>query len=291
MKRIIATIALSAALLTSCYKAELHETSHPDQGEVTFFITPPTQADGSDYTSSMTLVADGEQYAATPNSSLTADLLDPGSYTYYIYNNSTVSDTSKITYTSSAIIASVDLDENGNIESNPNRVYFGSEGFEAVADTDTTVITYSSCVGRDLHFILQLDGDAASSLESITATLSGVAQQWDCIANSPYGDSASITPTFTLSSDTAGTYYLKASVHLLGISTSATQVLTLELSYAGENPTSHTISSEVSSLLSGFNNDKSTSMTISNTIETPTATTAGGTIGDWIEESYTIEAK
>ncbi|MFR9534991.1 MAG: hypothetical protein SNG49_09170 [Rikenellaceae bacterium] len=291
MKRIIATIALSAALLTSCYKAELHETSHPDSGEVTFFITAPTQTDDTDYTAPMTLAVNGEQYAATPNNTLTVDLLDPGNYTYYIYNDSASGDTSKITYTSSAIIASVDLDENGNVESNPNRVYFGSESFEAVADTNTTVTTYSSCVGRDLHFILQLEGDATSSLEGFSANLSGVAQQWDCIADVPYGDSASLTPTFTLSSDASGAYYLKASVHLLGISTSATQVLTIELSYAGENPATHTFSSEVSSLMSGFNNDKSTSMTISNTIETPTGVTSGGTIGDWIEESYTIEAK
>lgn len=293
MKRILATIAITAALFTSCYKAELHDTNHPDYGKIIFVITPPTQADGSDYIDPMSLILDNKEYAATPNQEVTSDLLDPGTYTYYICSSPSSSDTSVITYDSSAgtIIASVDLDQNGNVEANPNRVYFGSDTFNIIADNDTTIVTQSSCVGRDLHFILQLEGDATSRLESFEAKLSGVAQQWDCINNVPYGTSATVVPTFTMSSDSANTYYLKASVHLLGISTSATQTLTIELKYEDENPATHSYTSDISSLLSEFNHDKSTSMTISNTVETPTEVNTGGTIGDWTVINYTVEAK
>lgn len=301
MKRILATTAITAALLTSCYKTDLYDTNHPSQGELTIEITPPTQPDGTDYEDPMILIFDGEEYFINPGDSFDPGLLDPGTYTYYIYSAPSDGDTSTITYDEEAgtIIASVEVDSDGNVDPNPNVVYFGTETIVVTEDSVVSLGAESTIVGRDLHFLLYLEGDAAARLTSVEAKLNGVAQQWDCINDTHYGSSASVVPSLTISStgveasksddESAESYYLEGTVHLLGIVSDDTQLLTLELTYEDEHPSSHVFTSDVSDLMSGFNS--STSMTLTNTVETPTEAGFGGTIGSWSSSSYTVEAK
>lgn len=300
----ITTILATVALLTSCYKAEFYTTDHPDQGEVSLDVEIPTTSDGTDYTGTMTLVFDGVEYNITPGESFDLpDLLDPGTYTYYIYSDHTEDDdaTATVTYDQSAgtLIASVTTDSEGNVDPNPNEIYFSAETLEVSKDSAEVLSSETSVLGRDLEFELALDGDAASRLESFSAMLNGVAQQWDCISDTPYGTSASVLSSLSITTTTSSnvsrsgsdTYYLKGTIHLLGIVTDDTQTLILELGYEGDHPDTHTYTSDVSDTLSDFNDDKSSAMTLTNTVETPTATNPSGSIGEWKTTEYQVEAK
>ncbi len=293
------------ALLTGCYEAEFNTTNHPEQAEVEVTVAAPTLPDGTTYEGSMTLIIDGESYTIEAGDPFSIpDLLDPGVYTYYVYSNHTEEEeAATVTYDSAtgALIASVPVDSEGNVEPNPNEIYFGTETIEVSADSAVVLDTSTSTLGRDLHFELDLDGDASSLLASFSAMLNGVAQQWDCVNDTPYGSSASVIPSLTYVTNSASsaatrateTYHLEGTIHLLGVSTDETQTLTIELTYEGDNPDTHTFESDVTDVLSAFNDDKSTGLTLSNTVETPTSAKPAGSIGDWTMniEQTTLEAK
>ncbi len=280
-------------LLTGCYKAEFNTTDHPEQAEVTMDVKAPILPNGTIYTGSMTLVINGESYTLEPGESFTIpDLLDPGQYTYYIYSNHPEDGAASVSYDkqSGSLIASVPVDSNGNVDPNPNEIYFGTETIEVSADSAVVLNTETSTLGRDLHFVLDVEGDASSKLVGFSAMLNGVAQQWDCVNDTPYGSSASVLPSLTfvttpltsMATRTTEKYHLEGTIHLLGVSINETQMLTIDLTYEGGNPSTHTFESDVTDVLSEFNDDKSTSMTLSNTVETPTSAKPEGSIGDWV---------
>lgn len=272
--------------------------------EVTLEAISLPLSDGSYYDGSVSILIDGEEYSLNTGDSYTIpELFSPGEYTYYIYTNHTDQSEAYVSYDaqSGSLIAIVPtVDSDGNIDPNPNEIYFGTETIE-ISEDATVVVGYdTSTLGRDLIFQLTLDGDAESRLVSFTAKLNGVAQQWDCLNDTPYGSSASVLPTLTKSSGVAlssvsrssgDSYYLEGAIHLLGVSTSDSQILTIELGYEDEHPTTHIYEKDVTDMLSDFNNDKSSSMILSSIVETPTQLNPEGSIGDWKVTEYEVEAK
>lgn len=300
MKKILATITL-VALFVGCYKAEFRGTDHPYHAEVTFYITLPGDAE---FEGSKGLIFDGEEYDVTPGETFTIPyLVDPGIYTYYIFTNHTDDEQASVVYDGEAgtLIATVDTDEDGYIYSNPNQIYFDIGTIELLADSSVVIHSESSVLGRDLNFKLELTGDAPERLVGFSAMLNGVAQQWDCINDTHYGESATVLPGFIKTeesplrsiarSDASTTYYLEGTIHILGITTDESQILTLELSYEDDHPSLHTITTDLTNYLSTFNDDRSTAMTLTNTVETPTEANPNGSIGDWNTTDYEVEAK
>ncbi len=294
MKRIL-TILITTALLASCYEAELHEA----ETEVIFEIETPIGSEGTELTESMIIIFDGEEYVVEPGDTFTLDeFVDLGQYTYYMYTSIEEEDQARVTYDveSGRYIASVDFDENGNVVSSPNALYFGSGTIEVTVNGAVVEEAVSLPITCDLHFKLELIGDAADRLTGVSAMLDGVAQQWDCIDDVPYGESASVIPTLTKTtrsitrSDDSEIHYLEGTVHILGISTGDTQLLTLELTYDDLHPDTHSYTSDVSALLADFNSDKTTSTTLTNSVETPTEANLEGAIGDWDVTYYKVVA-
>ncbi len=291
-------------LLTGCYKAEFNATSHPEQAALTFDVITPLDTDGVAFPGTMTILVDGDSYEVETGEHFTLPkLLDPGQYTMYIYSNHTEAGEATVSYdpATGALIASVPVDSEGNVDANPNEIFFGTETIEVTADSATVLSMESYTLGRDLHFELDVEGDASSRLASFSASLNGVAQQWDCVNDVPYGDSASVVPTLSMvtkqvtsmATRSTETYHLEGTIHLLGVSTDETQTLTLELTYEDGNPATHTFESDVTALLSDFNDDNSTGLILSNTVETPTSVKPEGSIGDWVTtiEPGILEAK
>lgn len=295
----IATTLIIAATLTSCYKAKLNETNHPTQVAVEVTIPTPTQPDGSPIEGDLTLLYDGVEYDVNGGDTQEIPyLLDPGTHTYYTY--STTSNSATITYDEStgAIIAEVPM-SGGVVESTPDYVYFGSETVELTKDSDVVLSTTLTSVICDLSFTLALSGDAIDELTSFSASLNGVAQQWDCINDEPYGTSASVEQTLSkttlatasLSRASGSTYYLEGTIRLLGVFGEETQTLKIELGYEGANPATHIFEHDVTSLLADFNDDKTVAKGISATVETPTESNPSGTITDWVTTQKEVVAE
>ncbi|MFI3320295.1 MAG: hypothetical protein SNH01_05245 [Rikenellaceae bacterium] len=293
MKKIL-SILLSALAFTGCYETVLYNTNHPNEAAVAFEVSLPVTLDGD-----LTLVFGGDAYTCAAGEIFELPKLYlPGEYTYYIYNEPT---SESVSYDTSvpSVIATV-ATTRSVIESMPDYIYFGMGTVTLEKDTEIVLTPTMNPVIRDLNIELELEGDAKDDLESVTVSLSGVLQQWECISDLPYGTSAEVAPELTItttteavsgSDETTTTYLLEGAVRLLGIMPSETQTLSVELNYVGGNPVSHTFTSDVTDLLSTFNDDKSTPMTLSNSVETPTESNPSGSIDDWTTENKDLNAQ
>ncbi len=299
---------------SACYKAEFN-TVDPNYGkiEVEVEVSLPTDSSGETITDPVTMLINGVEYTVGSDGSVDVGLLEEGTHTYYTYSvpttdttdpddpdGSTGESSSTITYdtTTGLLIASIaTIDDNGNIATSPDPIYFAANTIDVSDGSATTTDNAMESLIGDLDFKLLLTGDATERLTGVTAELNGVAQHWDCINNTFYGSSASVLPTLTVVSSTVTKsssdeeYYLEGSVSLLGVVTSESQIFTLEFEYEDSYPATHTLKSDITSELATFNDNKSTKMTLTNTVETPTEKSPSGTIGDWSITIYDVEAK
>lgn len=303
MKKII-TILMTVAVLSSCYKVDFSETDHPDKATINVDITSQLDAEGLSSTDSMTFILNGQVYSFDPNDTFSIpELLDPGTYTYYVYNSAQEDNSATIDYDSTAgtLIATV-ASTDGYLDPNPNTLYVGIGTLELVADMEATVNnTEITTLGKELSFKLEIDEEGADKMDSVLVSLSGVAQQWDCLNNVPYGTSASVIPNLTITSSTESSsaskadeqekFYIEGSITILGIVPDQKQELEINIDYTDGNPASYSNTQDISDLLDNFNDDDSQPITLSNTIETPTESNSGGSISDWTTNYQNVEAK
>lgn len=302
MKEIL-TLLIAVVALTSCYKAKLNTTDHPSKNELTISVEVPIDRDGDALTGDKTIVFEGVEYVVPFGSSFTIPyLLDAGTYTYYVYSNPTSGESVTWDADTNSIIATVALLDDSTLNPHPEDILFDTETIEILSDSSTTSWSDTVNLIRKLNFELELTGDAINRLSGFSASLNGVAQHWECINNEPYGDGVTVLPTLTkesgslaatLSRATTSGHTLQGTIYLLGVVSDERQNLTIELSYEGEsgilNPSTHTYESDVTDLFSDFNN--SSTMTITNIVETPTESNLNGTINDWSVVKESVEAK
>ena len=145
-------------------------------------------------------------------------------------------------------------------------------------DRDYSIIVAMQQQVRQLTFELDVAGDVKDRLTGINAILSGVAGTLN-IENGMHGAPSDIALTFT-KDPSDGKW--KVTVRLLGI-TDNSRLLTLTLHLAGDAPSSYTLSSDLSSLLATFNDDKKTPLTLSaRLVETSSGAGFTTSITDWI---------
>ncbi len=289
MKRVFIILA-ATALITSCYKSDLTNTTHPDLGKVEVEITLSTldletgESTDPDATSptSYTLVLDGEEVIVGADGAL-AETLEPETYTIYAYNNtSELNMENNITETGEGTITSSKIVDAGMVESLTEDLYFGTQTITVLADQ----IIYSEIilkqVTRTIKFNLNLIGGEIDNIVAVTASMGGIASQWECVEDIPIGDVVTIALDFaqgeSLTKATANDY-LTSSIKVLGINGDE-QLLNLKLTFANGNTQSFT--SDVSDQLVGSNDIKSTPIILSGSLIVNTEFGATGTITDWV---------
>ena len=202
-------------------------------------------------------------------------LFEPGSYTLAAYNipeGITVSGT-----TATAADAG-----NGFITGTPGWLFTSVQEVAIEADTDYSLTAIMQQQVRELTLMIEPAGDAADRIESIEGTLSGAAGTLD-FATGTHGTPSEVELRFTkiTSGNDAGKW--TATVRLLGIA-GDTQRLTATLTYADGNPQPTSLNSDLTAVLNGFNEDKTTPLTLGGTIaETPNEMGFTATITDWEE--------
>lgn len=270
------TTILSLALLLTlggCVKDELHDTPHPDTGKVTVTADWSDRGEGVDIPAEWTVTMGGYTGTETGATHSPDYLFNPGSYTLAVYNPADG-------ITVSGMTAAVAAADGGCIVNTPGWLFTSVQEVEIEADTDYSLTAVMHQQVRQLTLVIEPTGDAADRIESIVGTLSGAAGTLN-LATGTHGTPSEVELRFTkiTSGDDAGKW--TATVRLLGIAGDV-QRLTATLTYTDGNPQPTSLNSDLTAALDGFNNGKTTSLTLGGTIaETPGEAGFTGEITGW----------
>ena len=274
--RYTTTILTLALLLTlgGCVKDELHDTAHPDTGKVTVTADWADRGEGVDIPVSWHIVM-GDYTGTETGATHSPDyLFEPGSYTFAVYNPA---DGMTVSGTTATVAAA-----GGFIVNTPGWLFTSVQEVAIEADTDYELTAAMRQQVRELTLVIEPTGDAADRIESIEGTLSGAAGTLD-FATGIHGTPSEVELRFTkiTSGNDAGKWM--ATVRLLGIA-GDTQRLTATLAYTDGNPADTSLESDLTAVLNGFNEDKTTPLTLGGTVvETPGEAGFTGEITDWEE--------
>ena len=258
---------------TSCVKDELHDTPHPDYGKITVTADWSDRGEGVDIPAEWTVTM-GDYTGTETGATHSPDyLFSPGNYTLAAYNTPegiTVSGTT-------ATVAAAD---GGCIVNTPGWLFTSVQEVAIEADTDYELTAVMHQQVRKLTLMIEPTGDAAERIESIEGTLSGAAGTLD-FATGTYGTPSEVELHFTKITDGDDAGKWMATVRLLGIAGNL-QRLTATLTYTDGNPQPTALESDLTEALDGFNDGKTSPLTLGGTIaETPGEAGFTGEITDW----------
>ena len=269
----------AAVLLSSCVKDTLYDTPHPDHGMISVTADWSARGEGIDIPATWT-VAMGD-YTGTETSATHAPdhLFAPGSYTLAVWNPAegiTVSGTT-------ATIAAATGNRAGTdafVDNAPGWFFTHTEQVSIEKDKDYPLTAVMQQQVRELTLMIEPTGDAAERIESIEGTLSGAAGTLD-FATGTYGTPSEVELHFTKITDGDDAGKWMATVRLLGIAGNL-QRLTATLTYTDGNPQPTSLNSDLTTALDGFNDGKTSPLTLGGTIaETPGEAGFTGEITDW----------
>ena len=253
----------AAVLLTACdVKDPIYETDHPAGAEVTVTldwngIAPNIKP--ADYWVSY----QGDELKAEADEFTMHDLA-PGSYTLYSYNKPegiAISET-----TATAVYTATPI----------GWLFTGKLTETVEADRDYAFTVPMKQQVRQLTLTIEPTGGTADKIESITASLSGVAGTLDMDSDT-HGSPSNAPLTFTKGNDGKWT----ATVRLLGI-TGSVQKMTGTITFTGGTPADIPLESDLSAGLTMFNADKKTPLALDGgRVELQTEAGFTATINDW----------
>ena len=270
------TTILSLALLLTlggCVKDELHDTPHPDTGKVTVTADWSDRGEGVDIPAEWTVTMGGYTGTETGATHSPDYLFNPGSYTLAVYNPADG-------ITVSGMTAAVAAADGGCIVNTPGWLFTSVQEVEIEADTDYSLTAVMHQQVRELTLVIEPTGDAAERIESIEGTLSGAAGTLD-FATGTHGTPSEVELRFTKITSGDDACKWTATVRLLGIAGNS-QRLTATLTYTDGNPQPTSLNSDLTAALDGFNDDKTTPLTLGGTLaETPDEAGFTGEITGW----------
>ena len=261
------TIILVASLLSSCVKDTLYDTPHPDHGIITVTADWTDRGNGIGIPATWTVAMGdytGTETAATHSPDY---LFAPGSYTLTVWNPAeqiTVSGT-----TATVAAAEGNSTVAGTFISNaPGWLFTSVQQVLIEKDRNYAFTAAMNQQVRELTLVVEPTGDAAGRITEIVACLTGAAATLD-FATGTYGAAANVVLPFTKITSGTDAGKWTATVRLL-CTAGTEQLLTGEIRYADNNPTSTMLTSDLTEALKEFNVGKSESLTLGGTlVETP----------------------
>ena len=261
-------IGMAAMLLSSCVKDELYNTPHPDKGAVTISLTGLSADDN------YVLDMDGKVADITGSPFTNPDLLNPGTHSMVIYNRVEG-------FTFNGRMAQVNTrDDKSRADGTsviplPGYLKTVSQEITVVAD-DTLRITPSPQQRvRDLHIEFTVTQGRPELIQSVTATLSGIAGIFDMEKEQTTGEPTSTVFSFIRDGDK-----LTADARLLG-TMGTVQTLVLDIAFVDDGRTQRT-EVDLTEALAEFNGDMTTAYRVTGTLETPVGMEEGkGEITGW----------
>lgn len=281
MRRIL-LILLMVVTLSGCYKNELFHTIHTDSGLILLEVIPPVLEDGEVMPDSYTIEVNGVEGIVEDGVVTFLALVEPGEYDFYIYN-----ETDAISMSGSVATAVV---ENGVAQLSDSHIYYGTGVIIIDADNNATLKIETIAITRKLNIDIAITEGDIEDIESIDMTLSGIACGWNCATNSVLGEAVSVSSSLEMTAvSRAETTSLTGSLYLLGVNGSQQQ---LDVVIHYKNGHKQSISSDLSSDLTGFNDDKTTAYTLQSSTKVLSEISSSGVITDWVvsDDSYGLES-
>lgn len=289
IKKILITSVAVALYLASCDTHDpIYNTVHPEHGRIT--VTTDWSGLGDGITKPSTYMVEVGAYKGNTNADkhTIPNLFEAGDYTAYLYN-----DVPEIPVTVSVSgaearvnsIAAPAVKSGGYLEPLPGWLFAGKLEAAIEKDKHHELTVIMEQLVRELTLVIGFESGVADKVESIAATLSGVAGSFD-ITNGTHGTPSDVAMNFT--KVTQGDYAGKwaAVVRLLGVA-GGEQKLTGTIKLAGGDPESMPLESDLTTDLKNFNTDKKTPLLLSgqptvNPGENPVQPDFTSTITDWI---------
>ncbi|WP_367115373.1 FimB/Mfa2 family fimbrial subunit [uncultured Alistipes sp.] len=263
----------AAVLLSSCVKDTLYDTPHPDHGKITVTADWSARGEGIDIPATWT-IAMGD-YTGTETTATHAPdyLFAPGSYTLVAWNPAegiTVSGT-----TATVAPASGSQTTGTFIDNAPGWFFTHAEQVSIEKDTDYPLTAAMQQRVRELQLELEVTQGRPELIQSVTATLSGIAGIFDMEKGQTIGE-----PTSTVFSFTRDGSKLTADARLLG-TMGDVQALVLDIVFTDGGRTQRT-EVDLTEALADFNSDMTTAYRVTGTLETPVGMEEGkGEITGW----------
>jgi hypothetical protein len=261
----ILAILLQTAVQTACVKEPLYSTDHPNHGKIISLTTTwNDRGEGIDLPSAYTVKIGEDTAALSATDSRIENLFPAGAYTVNVWN-----DADNIAVSGATATADYSNGLTGWL-------FTGAESVNIEKDKNHSFTVAMHQRVRQLTLVLDITGDARDRITAIEATLSGVAGAISINNGNPEGAAVTVSPVFAQ----AGGKY-SAAIRLLGITGNA-QILSLTLHFADGNPSTHTLTSDLSDRLAAFNADRKTPVTLA-AILTVTSAEAGfqAVIDNW----------
>jgi len=247
-------IIASALALASCGVDDpIYETPNPQHGTITLTTDWSKMGEGITKPTNYIIEVGGQKVTANKDRYTIEHLFDEGTYRGYAYNTAehiTVSD-------GTATVGSVNS-ASTTVEPTLGWFFSASNEVEIKKDTHHEFTAVMQQQVRQLNIELTATSGDIGNIQSVTASLSGVANTIDLKTGTCSGTGLKVVPIFTKSGNK-----LIASVRLIGLTTE-TQNLTLDINYTVGSP--QQLTTDMSSYLTGFSTDKHIPITLTGNI-------------------------
>lgn len=256
----ILAAAATALLTASCVKDTLYNTPHPNHGKITVTADWSARGEGIDIPATWTIAMGDYTGTETAATHAPDHLFAPGSYTLVAWNPAegiTVSGT-----TATVAPASGSQTTGTFIDNAPGWFFTHTEQVTIEKDTDYPLTAAMQQRVRELQLELEVTQGRPELIQSVTATLSGIAGAFDMARGQTTGE-----PTSTVFSFTRDGSRLTADARLLG-TMGAVQTMVLDIVFVDGGRTQRT-EVDLTEAMKDFNDDMTTAYRITGTLETP----------------------
>ena len=256
----ILAAAATALLTASCVKDTLYNTPHPNHGKITVTADWSARGEGIDIPATWTLSMGDYTGTETAATHAPDHLFAPGSYTLVAWNPAegiTVSGT-----TATVAPASGSQTTGTFIDNAPGWFFTHTEQVTIEKDTDYPLTAAMQQRVRELQLELEVTQGRPELIQSVTATLSGIAGAFDMARGQTTGEPASTVFSFTRDGSR-----LTADARLLG-TMGAVQTMVLDIVFVDGGRTQRT-EVDLTEAMKDFNGDMTTAYRITGTLETP----------------------
>lgn len=256
----ILAAAATALLTASCVKDTLYNTPHPNHGKITVTADWSARGEGIDIPATWTIAMGDYTGTETAATHAPDHLFAPGSYTLVAWNPAegiTVSGT-----TATVAPASGSQTTGTFIDNAPGWFFTHTEQVTIEKDTDYLFTAAMRQRVRELQLELEVTQGRPELIQSVTATLSGIAGAFDMARGQTTGEPASTGFSFTRDGSR-----LTADARLLG-TMGAVQTMVLDIVFVDGGRTQRT-EVDLTEAMKDFNDDMTTAYRITGTLETP----------------------
>ena len=256
----ILAAAATALLTASCVKDTLYNTPHPNHGKITVTADWSARGEGIDIPATWTLSMGDYTGTETAATHAPDHLFAPGSYTLVAWNPAegiTVSGT-----TATVAPASGSQTTGAFIDNVPGWFFTHTEQVTIEKDTDYPFTAAMRQQVRELQLELEVTQGRPELIQSVTATLSGIAGAFDMARGQTTGEPASTVFSFTRDGSR-----LTADARLLG-TMGAVQTMVLDIVFVDGGRTQRT-EVDLTEAMKDFNDDMTTAYRVTGTLETP----------------------